>query len=135
MVKFVLEELGPSREAEPKTPLSTSLPQRQLELLNDVARRLRRGKAVLFRTSLHLLFSRDEAERENILMSYYRAGRQGPPKPLTTTLTLSQKENLSRLAMTLHRPKADLVRAALFDFFNLTAADQERAVIEYLSAQ
>ena len=133
MVKFVLQAPVQSPEQEPKTPLSSSLPQLLAEQLALAAGRLKREKALVIRTALDLFLRQSEAGREKWLMDYYRTGPQGSPQPLTTTLSLSQKDGIEIVAKTLHRSKADVLRAALYNFFRLPPQKREAAVMEYMS--
>ena len=133
MVKFVLQEPAQSPEQEPKTPFSSSLPQLLAEQLGLAAGRLKREKALVIRTALDLFLSQSQAGREKRIMDYYRAGPQGSPRPLTTTLALSQKDGIEIVAKALHRSKADVLRAALYNFFRLPPQEREAAVMEYLS--
>jgi len=132
MVKFVLEETKTAPEAEPKAPFSSSLLDSQSVGLSAAADRLKRDKALIIRTALHNLFGLDAIVLSQAIMSYYQAGTKGVPRPFTTTLTVSQKERLGRLAASLHRSKADILRAALYHFLLRASKEQESAVMEYL---
>jgi len=133
MVKFVLQKPVQSPEQEPKTPFSSSLPQLLAEQLGLAAGRLKRGKALVIRTALDLFLRQSQADREKRIMDYYRAGPQGSPQPLTTTLSLSQKDGIAIVAKALHRSKADVLRTALYNFFRLPPQKREAVVMEYLS--
>lgn len=137
MVEFQLiddeaAEKGLANSA-PKAPLSTSLPLSMIERLDRAAGRLKRGKAVIIRTALTRFFSLEPDLLAQALMDYYRLADPGQPKALTTTLAIGQKELLGRLATDLHRPKADLLRAAILRWLELSDDRREAAVMEYLS--
>ncbi len=134
MVKFVIEESSTVGRAEPKAPWSTSLPPGLMDGLSAAAGRLKREKAVLVRTALNLLLKLNPIEQQERVMAYYAAGTYKGPKPFTTTLTLSQRKALIQTAQKMHRPKADVFRAALHHLLLLSPKDQEKEVMEYLSS-
>lgn len=118
---------------QPKQTFSSSLPIKIKNRLEAQSRALNRHKADLIRTALNDFLALPLKRRDAQILVYYAESDRGQPRPFTTSLPESMKEEIGATAATLMRPKADVLRAALWHLFNLTNTQQEKKIRQYLS--
>ena len=116
------------RGQEKKLMYSTTLPNSLRDSLEAATRRLHRKKADWVRAALSFFFRHNENDQESLIINAYEKMEAAQLRPFTTTLWESQMENLNRLSQKIKRPKADIIRAAVFAMLARDDEDQEREI-------
>ncbi|MBU0515279.1 MAG: hypothetical protein KJ621_10960 [Proteobacteria bacterium] len=132
-IRFANLENSATGRVQPKLTFSSSLPVKIKNRLEAQARGMNRHKADLIRTALADFLLLPVKKRDAQILLYYAEADRGQPRPFTTSLPESMKEEIAATAATLMRPKADVLRAALWHLFNLTNSQQEKKIRQYLS--
>jgi len=132
-IRFANLEDSATGRVQPKQTFSSSLPIKIKNRLQAQSRALNRHKADLIRTALTDFMALPLKKRDAQILVYYAEAERSQPRPFTTSLPESMKEEIAATAATLMRPKADILRAALWHLFNLTNTQQEKKIRQYLS--
>lgn len=131
-MKIFLEEEKRRTKAK-KIMYSTSLPENLNGALETAVLSLGRKKADWVRSALMLFFSLPEEQQEGQILRTYKELEKGRLKPFTTTLFESQLIRLEEVSKNLKRSKAEIIRAAIFHFLTLEAAEQENWIKKTVS--
>lgn len=133
VVRLVFDEPKASSSGGRKATFSTSLPLALKNRLDTQTFRLKRNKADVVRAALHQFLQQPVEQRDSNILLYYSKSDRRDPRPFTTTLPHHMKDEIGVTSATLMRPKADVLRAALWRFFGLSSAEQEKRILKYLS--
>ncbi len=131
-MKIFMEDEKPKGN-ERKVMYSTSLPKGLKDSLEDAATALRRKKADWVRTSLNIFLGLPEKDQELLILNTYNKMEKTQLRPFTTTLSAGQLISLSTLSKNLRRSKAEIFRAAIFNFLSKSTLEQEKVIKKSLS--
>jgi predicted DNA-binding protein len=131
-MKIFMEDDRPKNK-ERKMMYSTSLPKGLKESLQAAATDLHRKKADWVRTSLNIFLGLPEKDQELLILTAHNKMEKTPLGPFTTTLSESQLVRLSALSKSLRRSKAEIFRAAIFNFLSQNTQEQEKGIKKSLS--
>jgi predicted DNA-binding protein len=132
-IRFANSDEFSDERGEHKVTFSSSLPVQLKNRLESQSRQLNRNKADLIRTALDQFLGLPVKKRDTQILVYYTKADRSQPRPFTTSLPESMKDEIAATAATLMRPKADVLRAALWHLFGLNIDEQEKQIRKYLS--
>jgi predicted DNA-binding protein len=132
-IRFANSEEINNGRGQHKVTFSSSLPLQLKNRLEGQSRHLNRNKADIIRTALDQFLALPVKKRDAQILVYYGNADRSQPRPFTTSLPETMKDEIAATAATLMRPKADVLRAALWHLFGRDTDEQEKQIRKYLS--